>query len=429
MVTRRRREKQCAVVCGLPLTLTLPDGSTVAVRPMSDAQLLQTLNIRSQAESLGLQPGLGITRCLNDDDFRSEVKGAHKFAITMVKDATVSCAVGETAVEAEHGEGGGCRSKQVLDRYGMEESGMTREMKAMEEVGVRGDVSKVPHFVAGDKEIKQYFTCYACSEDGRSNGLSSKIEDKPRAFQCVISTTETQTKSKNDESVCNNGTLGSSHKEAELRGSSGLTELESSVSSDANEAAQGTRVFQGFGPAHPGSVGGDDNFQYKQASSRSHSGHGGQVSGSKVTITSGRVLEKRSHSDRSKKTKKPSGSKSSELLVASVILTNSKYYRGPSIVTPWSFVSPAHSGRGLDSLCLSISEYMAKRLGFWGMYLDMLVSDSASVALMERKAGYTRVGTLPHVEMDTQGQPVGCHVYYKDLRTTVSFLQTKTLYD
>ncbi|GFO12090.1 hypothetical protein PoB_003859500 [Plakobranchus ocellatus] len=410
LVTKRRRKKQYACACGLPLHLTLPDGSTVAVRPMSELQLSSTLAIRREAESLDWQPGLGVTRCLTDDDFRSEVKDFHKFAITMVTDKAVNSTEDEVSKcrgERENSlNGDKCRSKQENETKERE-----NEEQSHEDDTFNSDYALIG-LGQGVVDIDtQEEKCGSCAglTDFKRNQASSDV----RKADCADNTTDEESVSKDerghsikicDESIRERALLESSHSTGFSSDLQGDSSMDSGIDSNKDSFLGGSG--------------------YKRIPLHAHKTI--CMKCMRSTKTKDNVAKEEDIASKSEDfvimskdhtAAGPSTPSSGERLVASVILTDSKYFRGSFIVTPWSFVSPAYKGRGLDSLCLSISELMAKRLGFWGMYLDMLVTDVSSVSLVERKAGYVRVGTLPNVDVDSRGRVVGCHVYYKDLRT------------
>ncbi|GFS10372.1 hypothetical protein ElyMa_003059400, partial [Elysia marginata] len=385
-VSKRRRQKQSAVVCGLPLSLTLPDGSTVSVTPMSENQVSQILAIRRQAEILGVQPGLGITNCLCDEDFRSEVKDVHKFAITMIADVSgQQCLSRKRPKKVSEIQGN--ISNKTGGRYCVKLIGKESESKTKEEdIELPKDLTESLHCGGINIEKKPEDTCHKVNSTPKTFSAGHAVDDPNHPT--ISKESNIDSKESSSAGVQTNDKVDESHD---------------------SSCPKGPCITSG-------KKGGIIDPKFVQGSSGKFS---------PTDIARERTGQICPGCQNSKKCNTVGGAPR-ESLVAGVILTDSKYYRGPSFVTPWSFVSPAYMGRGLDSLCLSISELMATRLGFWGLYLDMLVTDRFSVALVERRAGYARVGTLPHVEMDKAGQPVGCHVYYKDLRQVHNVIERKS---
>ena len=436
MVKRRRRRKQYAAVCGLPLSLTLADGSTVLVRPMSEENLSQILAIRRHAETLGYQPGLGITRCLSDDDFRLEVKGVHKFAIFMISDTAEKWGPGQA--EQNFGEMKELNSCEKEDRMlAADTAGRIKRKTGEEKNKLAEDLSKILHPSPTDIDTKSQVSSDACQSGDASNSLRPKMIHENETLLHL----DCEVKCSNDSNVSNNCNYRTLEQNEEFHGCLQTSQISNEKlpvaqrdgeisSQNTQDDISGTVCVSGKDLPQVTPLYGQHQLMKANAYDSLCPGDQREAASSKTgrTLPSSEMLEAAdSMCFEGKRSKKVSASNrtAGEHLIAAVILTDSKYYRGPSFVTPWSFVSPAYMGRGLDSLCLSISELMAKRLGYWGMYLDMLVTDLSSVALMERKAGYRRVGTLPHVEMDKDGQPVGCHIYHKELRVANSLSKDK----
>lgn len=109
--------------------------------------------------------------------------------------------------------------------------------------------------------------------------------------------------------------------------------------------------------------------------------------------------------------------KDSGKMVAALVITTSKYYRGQTVADLYIIVKAEERRKGIGEFCLRTSVEYCRRLGFMGIYADTFSNNVAMRKIIEKTAGFQMVSFLPVGGCLQDGTIVGSIIFYKDLRT------------
>ncbi|KAK7478654.1 hypothetical protein BaRGS_00030117 [Batillaria attramentaria] len=102
-------------------------------------------------------------------------------------------------------------------------------------------------------------------------------------------------------------------------------------------------------------------------------------------------------------------------MIAVLLLTPSRFYRGQRVADPWLIVHPDERRKRVGEFCFGLGLDYCRRLGYQAAYADTFTNNVAMRRILE-KLGFQRVGLLPMGATLRNGTIVGSVIYYKDLR-------------
>ena len=103
-------------------------------------------------------------------------------------------------------------------------------------------------------------------------------------------------------------------------------------------------------------------------------------------------------------------------LVASIILAQSKFYRGSNeVVDPFIIVKYSERCKGLGEFCMRKAVELSTSLGYKAMYVDTFTNNNAMIRIIDKIGGFQKVGVLPIGGSLPSGKYVSSLIYFRSL--------------